>query len=99
MKWILLLTLVLSSNVLASENEVVKKDFKCFVDTNVGKKVVFYRWNVKKVNQYMSRLPATKIPNNGKANRAYIKTVVECIKLDEQFKSAEAQRIDERTPK
>lgn len=99
MKWILLLTLLLSNNVFSAESEVVKKDFKCFVDTSVNKKVVFYRWDIKKANQYMNRLPATKVPNAGKVNRAYIKTVIECVLLDEHFSSVEAQNLDKITAK
>ncbi|MGS0673557.1 TapY2 family type IVa secretion system protein [Shewanella sp. 0m-4] len=99
MKWLLFPILSFSAAAVAQDQPVEKAEYKCFVETSVSKKVVFYRWEVNRFQRNMNRLSARKVPNDGRSNRPYIKDVFECVLLDEPFKSAEANALDKVTPR
>ncbi len=99
MKWFLLLALFLTASTVADEKSVVKKDFKCFVDTSVDKRIVFYRWDVNKAESKMRSLPAKRVQSSIRSNRAYIKEAIECVELKKEFHNAEARKLDKITPR
>ncbi|WOT04288.1 TapY2 family type IVa secretion system protein [Shewanella youngdeokensis] len=97
MKWILIASFAVFCVGKAQAADVVKKDFKCYVDTTIEKQVVFYRWDISQVERLIASLPATQSAKKAKNMTAYIKSVDECVLLDEPFQSRDAQRLDKLT--
>ncbi|ACJ30402.1 Conserved hypothetical protein [Shewanella piezotolerans WP3] len=97
MKWLLLMSLLLSSAAGAGEEKMSKQDFKCYVDTSINEQVVFYRWQVDKTASLMASLPASRAADNERGQSAYIKDVYECVALEEDFSSIKAQKLDSAT--
>lgn len=87
-----LFILTLSVPVFASE----KQDYKCFVKSTDGDKVLFYRWKTKDVKFKSAALIASKRKDK-KGKSFYIKSVQECVEINQDFKSAEAQATDKIT--
>ena len=70
-----------------------KVAYKCYLDTSIGKKLVYFHWRESKVRKRLSNLVATKIPvENGK--RVYVRNVLECTKANLTFLNTEASKID-----
>ncbi|MCL1051241.1 TapY2 family type IVa secretion system protein [Shewanella abyssi] len=97
MKWIMVVSVVVGFSCSALAGEVTKQDFKCYVETTIDKQVVFYRWDINKVARLMAALPATQTAKNAQGNKAYIKSVAECVVLDKDFSTEKAQRLDYKT--
>lgn len=83
----LLLLLFFSVPLLASE----KQDYKCFVKSTDGDKIVFYRWKIKEVKLNISTLVG-RTNTNKKCKKYYIKTVDECVSIEQDFHSVFALR-------
>ncbi|WP_372869773.1 TapY2 family type IVa secretion system protein [Shewanella sp.] len=74
-----------------------KQDYKCFVNLMPkGDKVVFYRWDVNEANRISSNLAGKQLRDSD-GNRVYIKKVVECVPLNNDFMSSRAQEVDSKT--
>ncbi len=89
---ILLLSVFSSVAVYASD----KQEYKCFINSTDGEKIVFYQW---KVNEY--KLKAASLPGrinfNKKNKKYYIKDVHECVIINETFTMGRAQKLDRAT--
>lgn len=89
---ILLLAVFSSLAVYASE----KQEYKCYVDSTDGEKIVFYRWQVSEYKLKSASLPGRM--NVSKDNKKYyIKDVHECVLIDEEFTKGRAQKLDRAT--
>lgn len=73
-----------------------RQDFKCHIDTAQGDKVVFYRWKTDELALKMAGLPGSRL-TDGKGKKYYIKSVTECVPLNVDFGSEEAQKLDKHT--
>ncbi|TVP14990.1 TapY2 family type IVa secretion system protein [Shewanella sp. KCT] len=89
------LCIVLSS--VASSAFAAKKDYKCFINSaKKGDQVVFYRWNDKDVKLRVASLPGKQLTDS-KGKKYFIKSVEECVPLNEEFSSKQAKALDKRT--
>ena len=88
----LLLAVFSSSLVFASE----KQDYKCYVNSTDGDKIVFYRWQVTEYKLKAASLPG-RINVNKDNKKYYIKDVHECVLLNEEFTLGLAQKLDRAT--
>ncbi len=72
-----------------------KQDFKCYLDSTAGDKVMFFRWLEEEKLKQQAGLIARKVSSSGQD--LYIKSVMECVLLGQPFKSAKANKLDEKT--
>ncbi|QIR16221.1 hypothetical protein HBH39_12460 [Shewanella aestuarii] len=72
-----------------------KEEYKCLLETTTGSQIGFYNWKRNQVKSKSQLLVAKKIKSDKK--NAYIKDVIECVPLNEDFSSADAKRIDKAT--
>ncbi|WP_367227193.1 TapY2 family type IVa secretion system protein [Shewanella sp.] len=86
---ILLLAVFSSSLVFASE----KQDYKCYVNSTDGDKIVFYRWQVKEYKLKVDSLPG-RINVSKDNKKFYIRNVHECVLINETFTLGRAQKLD-----
>ncbi|MBW8184438.1 TapY2 family type IVa secretion system protein [Shewanella nanhaiensis] len=84
--------LSLSTTAVASE----KQDYKCFVNSTDGDKVVFYRWKTDELKLKMAKLVG-RTNTNKKGKKYFIKEVQECVHINDTFESADAQKVDKVT--
>ncbi|WP_394392015.1 TapY2 family type IVa secretion system protein [Shewanella woodyi] len=82
----------LPATTMASE----KQDYKCFVNSTDGDKVVFYRWKTDDVKLKMAKLVG-RTNTNKKGKKYFIKTVQECVHTNDNFESADAKKVDKVT--
>ena len=87
-----LLLFALSTSAFASE----KQDYKCLINSTDGDKVVFYRWETKKIKLKIAALVGRSNMNK-KGKKYYIKNVDECVVINQDFESADGQNIDKIT--
>lgn len=83
---------VISTMAFASE----KLEYKCYVDTTDGDKVVFYRWQIHEFELKVASLAGRQNVNT-KGKKYFIKDVVECVALNEEFSSSSAKKLDLNT--
>lgn len=95
-RYCIALALALPAFVIAAEPTVVMQDYKCHVTTTNGDKVLFYRWRIKDVNLNMASLPS-KQKVGGDKKKFFIKEVVECVELSQEFNNENSKKIDELT--
>ena len=86
---IFLLAVFSSSLVFASE----KQDYKCYVNSTDGDKIVFYRWQVKEYKLKVDSLPG-RINVSKDNKKFYIRNVHECVLINETFTLGRAQKLD-----
>lgn len=80
---------------LAATSESAQ-DYKCHISSAKGDKVVFYRWKSKDVNLNAASLPGKQlVASDGK--KYFIKDVVECVSLSQEFTSDESKQLDKIT--
>jgi hypothetical protein len=91
---LLILFGALTSAVNVHANEMI--DYKCFVETTKGIDITFYKWKPATTELMQAKLPATKYKDVNSKD-VYIKDVVECVELDEKFKSKSAKDLDKKT--
>jgi hypothetical protein len=87
-------TLLISPMAIAD----AQKDFieyKCFLETSFGNEIGFYKWAENKRVIEMARLPATKMQTSDGA--VYIKEVLECVPLEQDFGRPDAIILDKAT--
>ncbi|TVL15581.1 hypothetical protein AYI92_16175 [Shewanella xiamenensis] len=91
----LLLLLGLQWSAMAAENEK-RQDYKCYLETNQGFKLMRFSWFESKVNQYLLSLPGTELPRlpRDKPIPLYAKAVLECVKNTESFTLEEAKQAE-----
>ncbi|GGI99204.1 hypothetical protein GCM10007978_41300 [Shewanella hanedai] len=82
----------LSMSTFASE----KQDYKCFINSTDGDRVVFYRWEAKEIKLKMATLVG-RTNMNKKGKKYYIKNVQECVLINQDFESSDGQDIDKIT--
>ncbi|MGI2197638.1 TapY2 family type IVa secretion system protein [Shewanella baltica] len=70
--------------------------YKCHITAAKGDKVVFYRWKVKDVNLNIASLPGKQLTaSDGK--KYFIKEVIECVSLSQEFTSDNSKQLDKVT--
>lgn len=81
--------------VMAAETEK-RQDYKCYLETNQGLKLIRFSWFESKVNQYLLSLPGTELPRlpRDKPIPLYAKAVLECVKNSESFTLEEAKQAE-----
>ncbi len=82
----------ISTTAFASE----KREYKCYVDTTDGDKVVFYRWQTHEFELKVASLAGRQNINN-KGKKYFIKDVAECVALNDEFSSNRAKKLDLKT--
>jgi len=82
----------ISTAAAASE----KQEYKCYVDTSDGAKVVFYRWQTHEFDIKVASLAGRQNVNN-KGKKYFIKDVAECVALNDEFSSSSAKKLDLKT--
>ena len=88
---------VLFTSFVGSFSAVAERqDFKCFVDSTVGEKIIFFSAEEKDKLKQQAALVASQL-NRESHNRFYVKHVYECVTLDEAFKATKAKALDEQT--
>lgn len=88
--------LMVFSHSSAAEQVAQKQDYKCYLETSRGEQIGFYRWPVKKHTFLAARLVGTQAFSNSN-DKPFIKEVVECVGLDDNFSNAKAQALDKAT--
>uniref|UniRef100_Q0HXK2 Uncharacterized protein n=1 Tax=Shewanella sp. (strain MR-7) TaxID=60481 RepID=Q0HXK2_SHESR len=80
---------------MAAEKEK-RQDYKCYLETNQGAKLMRFSWFESKAEQYQLSLPGTKLPRlpRDKPIALYAKTVLECVKNTESFTLEEAKQAE-----
>ncbi len=78
----------------AADNKA--SDYKCYLETTRGYQIGFYRWKDNQKAILMAKLVGTQTYSKDKPT-PYIKEVGECVRLDDDFTSAEAQALDKMT--
>lgn len=68
-------------------------DYKCYLDTTAGKKVIYFTWKQSKVRTRLANMVTKKITVDGDT-RVMVKQKLECIKADKTFSNKEAYKID-----
>ncbi|EDQ00656.1 TapY2 family type IVa secretion system protein [Shewanella benthica] len=97
LSYVSLLALVYSASTWADDAAPNKLEYKCYLNTTLGYKIAFYKWDVKNKQRNIARLPAKKVPYSSPGKRAYIKEVEECVELDATFSNGLARSLDEIT--
>ncbi|MGI2257740.1 TapY2 family type IVa secretion system protein [Shewanella sp. GXUN23E] len=92
---LVLVTWALSATAVDAKTED-KRDYKCYLNTTIGEQIGFYRWPVKQRNLLMAKLVGSQAFSNSKPT-PYIKEVIECVGLDDEFSTAPAQALDKQT--
>ncbi|MCT8864622.1 TapY2 family type IVa secretion system protein [Shewanella xiamenensis] len=82
-------------SALATETEK-RQDYKCYLDTNQGFKLMRFSWFESKVNEYLLTLPGTQLPRlpRDKPIPLYAKAVLECVKMSEPFTLEQAKQAE-----
>uniref|UniRef100_Q0HS91 Uncharacterized protein n=1 Tax=Shewanella sp. (strain MR-7) TaxID=60481 RepID=Q0HS91_SHESR len=81
---------------LAATQSQSMQDYKCHVNLSKGDKVLFYRWKISEVNLKAAGLPgAQRKSSDGK--KYFIKDVVECVPLTQDFTGEESKLLDAGT--
>lgn len=73
-----------------------KMDYKCYIESSVGSKVLFYNWPIKEFELKVVSLPGKQFINK-KGRKTFIQDVEECVRLDDVFTSNKAQKQDKLT--
>lgn len=81
---------------VAAISDTTARDYKCHITAAKGDKVVFYRWKVKDANLNIASLPGKQLAaSDGK--KYFIKDVVECVPLSQDFSREDSQQLDKIT--
>ncbi|PKG57175.1 hypothetical protein CXF83_17650 [Shewanella sp. Choline-02u-19] len=73
-----------------------KMDYKCFIKSSAGNKVLFYNWPIKEFELKMASLPSKQYSDK-KGRKVFIQDVEECVAINDAFASKKAQKQDELT--
>ncbi len=73
-----------------------KMDYKCFISSSIGHKVLFYSWPIKEFELKMASLPSKQFSDR-KGRKVFIQDVEECVAVNESFQSTQAQKQDQLT--
>jgi hypothetical protein len=87
--------LFLSFGTVAEQRE----DFKCYVETTQGHKLLRFSWLPSKTKNYMAKFVGKRVSHSGQGNSVplYIKTMLECVKSQQSFNKPEAREVEEMT--
>ncbi|GGP85380.1 TapY2 family type IVa secretion system protein [Shewanella ulleungensis] len=89
-----LLSMFISANVLASEEDVVAlTTYKCHIETPNGSNIAVFEWDKALLIQEQSALLAEYVPTISN-ERLIVKRVVECITEDKVFKDVLVRELD-----
>ena len=73
------------------------QDYKCYIKSSYGNEyIVFFKWKDKDVRRHMTVLPSTQLTDR-MSKKYFVKSVDECITLDEEFVSTTARKLDRQT--
>ncbi len=84
------LPFLIGSNIAFAENYV---DYKCYLETTAGNKVVYFSWEKSKVQTQLANIVTKTITVDGSV-RAVVKHRIECTKAKNSFSNKEASVID-----
>lgn len=82
------------SSAIAAED---RADYKCYVDTNQGHKVVLFSWYPSKTKLYMAKFVGKRVPSDKGSVPLYIKSMLECVNVSRSFTKPQARAVEERT--
>ncbi|MEC4728273.1 TapY2 family type IVa secretion system protein [Shewanella sp. D64] len=87
--------LPLSFSTLAEERE----DFKCYVETTQGEKIVRFSWDPSKTKLYMAKFVGKRLSKSGQGSPLplYIKSMIECVKAEYTFEKSQARALEKVT--
>ncbi|ACA85660.1 TapY2 family type IVa secretion system protein [Shewanella woodyi] len=92
--WVIsLCCLWLSFSTTAEE----RADYKCYVDTNQGHKVVRFSWYPSKTKLYMARFVGKRMTSDKGSQPLYIKSMLECVNVTQSFNKPQARAVEQRT--
>ena len=94
MKPLMILLLVVFSSVAVYASE--KQEYKCYVNSTDGDKIIFYRWQITEYKLKVASLPG-RINVSKDNKKYYIKDVHECVLMNETFTLGRAQKLDRAT--
>lgn len=93
---VVLMLLITSVHTYGDDLKELSQTYKCHITYAKGDKVLFYRWKQKDANTRIATLPGKQnIDTDGK--KFFIKDVVECVPLSQNFTSEASQLLDKRT--
>lgn len=80
----------------AVAEDELRQDYKCYLETNQGFKLMRFSWFESKAATYMLHLPGNPLPRlpRDKPIPLYAKEVVECVKSTQSFSLEAAQAAD-----
>ena len=92
------LAVMLLPNIVVAETlpRTDKMDYKCFINSSIGHRVVFYSWPIKEFELKMASLPSKQFTDR-KGRKVFIQSVEECVAINESFISNKAQNQDRLT--
>ena len=73
-----------------------KQDYKCYINSAKGSKVLFYSWQEKDVELRAAKIVGKQLTDN-KGKKYFIKSLEECVPLSQEFTSEKAKEQDKRT--
>ncbi|MCH4293323.1 TapY2 family type IVa secretion system protein [Shewanella sp. 3B26] len=74
------------------------QDVKCFVQTSLGDKVVFFNWPVRQVAKNTYHLVGKGLGRE-KGVENFVKKVTECVPMEKKFSNHLARELDKHTLK
>ncbi|QDF66364.1 hypothetical protein FJQ87_06325 [Shewanella sp. SNU WT4] len=86
------------SYISVAANIDAAEDYKCHIKVATGDKIVFYRWQSTSVNIMVGNLPGKQLRGSD-GNKFFIKDVVECVQLGNDFTNEFSKQLDENTPR
>jgi len=72
------------------------QEYKCHITMAKADKVVFYRWKVKEVPMHIAGMPGKQLTGSD-GKKYFIKDVVECVPLSQDFTTEESKQLDKVT--
>ncbi|GGI72070.1 TapY2 family type IVa secretion system protein [Shewanella gelidii] len=78
----------------ANPNE--RSDFKCYLDTTIGPKIMLFDWKKSEKAKEMNRLVAKRLEEPNSNQAFHVKKVIECRVDSKSFRNAKAFAIDDR---
>lgn len=96
MRYLVGVVLCSCSFVSVAATSEPSQDYKCHIDSAKGEKVVFYRWKPKDLNVRVASLPGRQLADS-KGKKYFIKDVVECVPLSQEFTSEQSKKLDKMT--
>ncbi|MCH1928596.1 TapY2 family type IVa secretion system protein [Shewanella sp. A25] len=91
-----LMSVVMPVIALAATSSQTSQDYKCHITSAKGEKVIFYRWKMDEASLNAASLPG-KQRKSSDGKKYFIKDVVECVPLSQDFTAEASKQLDART--